>query len=132
MPTDDYTVDIQAGRPELVGVDPHYSGLVRIRLPLNPPADTDWIKIFNELPPGVSYTLDLHHPVASQRSIEGLTPDDRVESYVAHIRERVDGTNRFYNTDVASRLKQEADRRREAAAEQRRRLDDVRKKFENL
>jgi hypothetical protein len=131
--SEDYTVEITAGKPELVGIYEQAPGLIRIRLPLSPRPDARWITIFNELPPGVTSSMSMHHPPqASSGSIAGLTPDDMIESYVAHIRERVAGANTYYNAEIAPGLKAAVERVVADDDEEQRRLNEIRKRLENL
>ncbi len=125
-------MDIQGGKPEVVGVDTRYAGLLRIRVPLTPRANADWVTIFNRMPTGVNFTFDMHEPKASSALIEGLTPDDKLETYVGHIRERIAGANRDYNHNLAPKLRAQRDAADREKSEIEARLAEARRRAEQL
>jgi len=132
MSEDQYSVQIEGGKAELVGPDPDAPGLLQIRMSLDPLADLAWCEIFNAMPPLRSPGLHLHPPLAGSTEITGKTPDSGLEDYVAQIRERISATNDHYNDTVAPQLKAAAEERESAREQEERRLDEARRRLENL
>src|SRR6266581_2324986 len=82
MSEDQYTMQIEGAKAEIVGPDPDAPGLLQIRMSLWPLADLAWCEIFDEMPPGLSHSLILHPPLAGSTEITGKTPDQILEDYV--------------------------------------------------
>ena len=135
MSEDDFTLQIEAGTPEVLGADPEPSRLLQIRVPLEPPleppTDLHWCKIFNEIAPEVSYALH-HPPEAESSAISGKTTDSTLQEYVAYIRERVAATNEHYNQFIAPELRAEAEEREAEQELEQLRLEEARRKLEEL
>jgi hypothetical protein len=129
---DDYAVQIEGGKPELVGSDPEHPGLLEIQMPLEPVADISWCRIFNEIPPGRVHLLNPHPPEAGSTAIAGKVPDRFLEDYVAEIRERIAAANDQYNETIAPALKAAADEREREREREERRLEEARAKLEQL
>jgi len=130
MKEPDYTVEIDAGPPGLVG--PLDEGHLHIRLALEPEPNQTWIEIFNNLPAGVEFWPDIEHPHAAGSGIDGQVRDDLLERYVAHIRERAAATNRNYNAEVAPQLKAAAEKQQAEFEKQEQRLADLQRRLEGL
>jgi hypothetical protein len=132
MSEDQYTAQIEGGQAELIAPDPDAPGLLQIRMSLEPLADPTWCAIFNVMPPGRAHALDIHPPEAGPTEIKGKTPDSSLEDYVAQIRERLSATNDHYNETVAAQLKAEAEERESERELEERRLEEARRKLENV
>ena len=133
MAASDYTLNISVGKPEVDGIDPHARGLLLIRVPFEPEPNTPWREVFVEGPPGASYSASMHPPVFfGPAEVTLRCPDDEIELYISSLRERVDATNEYYNGEIAPRLRRMRSERRAAVTEEQRRLEEARKRLENL
>jgi hypothetical protein len=133
VPNNDFTLNVAIGKPEIAGIDPQVSGLVRILVPLEPEPTNEWLQVFAQGPPGVSYSASMHPPQIVERNEVMLRcPDNEIERYVTNLRERVEGTNSYYNREVAPELKRRREAQDAAQVEDERRLDEARKRLEDL
>ena len=133
VPDDDYTLNVAIGKPEIADIDPQASGLVRILVPLEPEPTNEWLQVFAQGPPGVSYSASMHPPQIVERNEVMLRcPDNEIERYVTNLRERVEGTNSYYNREIAPELQRRHEAREVQQVEDERRLDEARKRLEDL
>jgi hypothetical protein len=120
------------GKPKVVGIDSEYSGLVVVRVPLDPRPDEYWQQIFNGMPPGVSYSLSMHSVQVAGDSVEFRCSETEVERYHQHVKERVEGTNRYYAQEITPRLKAEEERLQREAEERKQRLEEAQSRLDAL
>jgi hypothetical protein len=79
--------NVQLGNPEVLGIDADFSGLLRVRIPLSPRPDQHWAEVFEQGPPDVSYSIDMHPIRLSGGYVDIRPPDDQVEKYVQAARD---------------------------------------------
>lgn len=122
--------EIQPGTPKVLGIDSQYSGLLNVEIPLEPHPDRYWAEIFNNGPSGVSFSISMHPPRVVGGVVEIRPPDNEVDRYVAHVKERIEGTNRNYAERVEPKLRaaQEAEEREEA--DRKRRIEEAQKRVQ--
>ena len=122
---------IERGRPEVDGVDPDYEGLLRVRIDLSRRPSREWAEFFLN-PVGVGISLSMHPPELSGSSISIRPPDTELETYVAHVDERIEAANERYEQEVLPTLRRAAETRAGEEEERTRRLEDAKKRAEDL
>jgi hypothetical protein len=130
---DEDRLNITIGKPEVVGIDPDEPELVQVRVRLEPEPNDEWLQAFVEGPPGVSYSESMHPPrMVGHDEVMLRAPDSELERYVASLREHVEGTNAYYNSEIAPELKRRREAQKAADAEEQRRLDEARRRLDAL
>jgi hypothetical protein len=117
------------GEPHVTS-DIEYPAMVVVYVPLTGDADEAWQTLFNAGPPaGVSYVPGLPFPRAQGRAVVFRCAPADVEEQFELAKRWVEGTNAAYERDIIPELERrvqaaekEADERRKAVAEARKRL----------
>lgn len=127
---------VTTGEPE-VGSPNADRGTVLVTVPILGEQPEGWYAIFVEMPPGVSFTLNMPEmQFGNGKTVMFNCPPDQVQQVVTHIRERVEGANRYWNAQVLPQLraKQErADQKRQDDAEKEKQLlEEANRALENL
>lgn len=127
----DFEVNIEMGKPNVVGVNREHSGLLDVEVPLAPSPDRHWTQIFNDGPPGVPYSPAREAPRLSGSVVYMRPSDDDLERSVEYLKIRVAGTNAYYNREVAPRLKQAHEAQEAEEAERARRVEEARRRLDS-
>jgi hypothetical protein len=99
----------------VLGVDHLASGMLEVRIDLDPVPDDDWNGLFDR--PTVSMPLSMHPPqLREPGTVYIRPPDEELKKYVEHVDERIASANRRYETEVIPR-RLSADERERAEAE---------------
>jgi hypothetical protein len=122
---------IRRGKPEVQGVHSEYSGLLRVRIPLEGSVTEEWSHHFLH-PTGVGISLSMHPPELSGRSVRIQPPDDELKQYVRHVDERIRAANERYEAQVLPRLEAEANKRANAEERRAQRLEAARRAASGL
>jgi hypothetical protein len=117
------------GEPQ-VRSDPEYPAMVVVYVPLTGDADEAWQTLFNAGPPaGVSYGHSLPLPRTEGRAVVFRCAPADAEKAFELAKRWVEGTNAAYERDIIPELARrvqaadkEAEERRQAVAEARKRL----------
>jgi hypothetical protein len=120
---------VAMGEPQ-VKSDPDYPAMVIVYTPLTGGADEAWQALFNAGPPaGVTYGPALPFPRAEGSAVVFRCAPPEVEKQFDLTKRWVEGTNAAYERDIIPELErrvqgaeQEAEERRKAVAEARKRL----------
>jgi hypothetical protein len=123
---------IEPTRVEVIGVNPQAEGLLDVAVLLSNTPPAGWAERFHscsEIPVPINLRASWH--VQGDR-ITVTVVDGSMEGWVAKIKECIARANSLYELEVLPVLNQreEAERRRQADAE--RRLEEARRKAENL
>lgn len=122
---------ITRGKPEVKGVNSEYSGLLDVAIPLEGDIDINWSQFF-ENPVGVPIPLSMHPPKLTGRTVYIRPSDEEVEAYVKHVDERIAAANARFQTEVLPKIQQMEQRDRADREERQRRIEDARRRLENL
>jgi hypothetical protein len=117
--------EIQAGKPKVLGNDSQFSGLLNVEIPIEPHPDRYWTDIFNNGPPGVSFSLSMHPPKVVGGTVRITPPDKELDRYVQHVNERIDGTNRYYAQNVEPKLRAHAEAEEREKKDRQRRIEEA-------
>jgi hypothetical protein len=124
--------EIKLGKPKVVGIDPQYSGLVVVRIPLTPSPDQHWTEIFNRTPPGVSYSVSMERPKVGSGGIELRVAENQVEKGYEAARAFAEGANRYYAERIEPQLRRQREEREREEAERKQRLADAQRRLDQL
>ncbi len=119
------------GKPEIVGVNRQYPGLLDVRVTLDADPPDEWAAFF-ERPSGVPISLSMHPPTLTGRLISLRPSDSELESYIEHIDLRIDAANRHYETESLPRIRARELREASIQAEERARIEDARRRADSL
>jgi hypothetical protein len=119
---------IELGEPKVLGINKDYSGLLEVDVPLTPAPDLHWVAVFDR-GAGVPHSVSMHPPRLHGAGVRLRPPDAEVEAYMDALRQRVAATNDEYEQRILPALNAEAERGEEEAADQRRRVEDARKRL---
>ena len=122
---------IARGTPDVRGVHSEHSGLLIVRIDLEPAPDEAWAQFFQS-PSGVGISLGMHPPRLMGRSIEITPPDNQIEAYVAHVDERIAAANAFYEREVLPRIAAKKAAADQAEKERASRLESARQRAASL
>ncbi len=122
---------IRRGKPDVRGVNPLYEGLLDVDIPLDRVPPPEWARAFQN-PTGVGIPVSMHPPELQGASVHIRPPDDELGKYVAHVDERIGHANESYERDALPQLKAAGQRVIADQEEERRRLEEARRKAEEL
>jgi hypothetical protein len=74
----------------------------------------------------------MHPPRLSGSDIYITPPDNEVERYISHIDERIAAANVAYEKHILPKVRAAEEAEARAKEDEKRRLDEVRRKIENL
>lgn len=121
---------IRLGKPNVLGVNEQYSGLLDVDVPLEPTPDVHWTAVFERGPSGISYSVSMHPPRIHGTSIRLRPPDSELERYVEALHERVEATNDQYEREILPHLRSEAQTADNERAERERRIKDAQEQLD--
>jgi hypothetical protein len=121
---------IVAGRPDVRGIHPRYSGLLEIVIPLNFTPPEEWTKFF-ENPSGVSISSGMHPPHVSGDEVFIRPPDTDIDEYVNHVILRIKAANEWYEREMVPRIVAEESAVEEKRNSEAERIESARRRFEN-
>jgi len=125
-------MNVEMGDPKVVGIDPDYSGLVIVRAPLTPEPDENWRAIFENGPPGVSYSIGRRSPELTYGGIEFRCGETEVAQYRDDALARIAGTNRYYAEQVEPEILRQREEAKRKADEERIRIDEAQRRLDEL
>jgi hypothetical protein len=121
---------IRLGKPNVLGINEQFSGLLDVDVPLEPTPDVHWTTVFERGPSGISYSLSMHPPRIHGTGVRLCPPDSEVERYVEALRERVEATNDQYDREILLHLRSEAEATDNQRAERERRIKDAQEQLD--
>ena len=121
---------ITRGKPEILGVNARYPGLldVRVRLSSNPPPE--WARLFKA--PSGHVTVPGRTLNLSAATISVSLSDDELGSHVAAIDERLRLANEEFARDVLPKIQAREEQKKREEEEKAARLAAARKKAQDL
>jgi hypothetical protein len=122
-------VNIKLGKAKVRGVDPEASGLLNVDIPLEPQPPDEWLQTFGSAP-GPMWSISMHPPKLHGNTIRIRPPDNEVDKYIAALQGLVDATNAYYDRDIAPELERQARAKDDAAAGQKRRLEEAQRRLD--
>jgi len=120
---------IRIGKPQVLGVNEQYSGLLDVDVPLEPSPDVHWDALF-ERGAGVPISVSMHPPRLHGSTVRLRPPDSEVERYVDALRVRVEAVNDQYEREVLPALRGEAAATERAEAERTRRVEEAQERLD--
>jgi len=122
---------IERGKPEVLGIHPQYSGLLRVEIPLVGDVDGYWTACFKN-PTGLGISLSMHPPKIYGNTVEITPGDGDLESYLEHIDDRIDAANKYYRSHLLPEIEAEAGREDAERKRAEERLNAARQAAEGL
>lgn len=122
---------IQRSKQRVLGVHPQYRGLLEVEVELSQRPPAEWGEAFLH-PEGVEVSVSMHRPRLSGSIIYITPPDDQVEEYVRHVDERISAANATYEQRILPRARIAEDAENRSRDEERRRLEEAKKRLQGL
>jgi hypothetical protein len=120
---------IRIGKPQVLGVNEQYSGLLDVDVPLEPSPDMHWDALF-ERGAGVPISVSMHPPHVHGSTVRLRPPDNEVERYVDALRARVEAVNDQYEREVLPALRGKAAATERAETERARRVEEAQQRLD--
>jgi hypothetical protein len=130
MPEEEWT-PIERAEVKVRGIDPEFSGLLRVEVALTPSPPAPWRTYF-ERPSGVSMSLSMHPPRLIGSMVEIRPPDNELEKYLENVDERIRHANERYGAEALPAIQAQAERDAAFRAESQRRVDDAQRRANGL
>ena len=122
----EWTRIVRSGPPRVRGVNSQYPGLLDVEIDLTRTPPPEWTQGFIH-PSGVGISLSMHPPEISGSRVQIRPPDGELEKYVAHVDERIEAANTYFEQRVLPALNAaEAQAQQRKATEQSRIADATR------
>jgi len=107
------------------------SGLLKIRVQLscNPPKE--WEQAFKDAK-GACKLSNIHPPSINGKNIYITPPSDKIEVYINHVDERIEGANKYYKNTILPVIQQKEIEREAEKKRKRNRIEDAQNKLDNI
>ena len=122
---------IRRTNSEIIGRHSRYMGLLEVEIEISGDPPGEWAQAFQH-PEGVGISLSMHPPRLSGAIIYITPPDNEIESYVAHVDDRIRAANATYEKRYLPNILDREEARNQAAEEERLRLEDARRRLKKL
>jgi len=122
---------VRSGKPRVKGINSQYAGLIDVEIDLKPTPPREWAEFFSQ-PFAVPTKASMHPPTLSGSTVMLQPPDNEFDAYVANLDARIEAANDFFERQVLPRLESAEAQARQRREDDQRRIDDTRRKAENL
>jgi hypothetical protein len=126
-----WTRIVRSGKPRVKGINSQYSGLINVEVDLEPTPPREWADFFSQ-PLAVPTKASMHPPKLSGSTVMLQPPDNELEAYVANVDARIEAANDFFERQVLPSLEAAEVQARQRRDDDQRRIDDARRKAEDL
>jgi hypothetical protein len=116
---------------EVRGVNQQYSGLLDVDVQLSESPPTEWTQTFDH-PPNVGIPISMHPPRLRGATIRITPPDSELEMYLDHIDKRIEAVNRWYADNVWPKVLAAGERTKAEAADEAQRVEEARRRLDEL
>lgn len=126
----DCHMNVKRGEAKALGVDPEASGLLRVRVRLEPAPNREWTTLFINGPSGPMWPISMHPPTLSGGHVEMRPPDTELDAYIRELDDRIRATNEQYEREIAPRLKAAQDAKEAAKDAETKRIEDAQRRLD--
>jgi hypothetical protein len=126
-----WTRIVRTGKPRVRGANAQYSGLIDVEIDLSTTPPPEWAQAFVN-PSGVEMSMGRRRPTLSGATVETSPPDDQLEAAVAEVDARIEAANSYFESRVLPALNAAEAQARQRRADEQKRIDDARRKADDL
>jgi len=126
-----WTRIVRSGKPRVKGINSQYAGLINVEVDLEPPPPREWADFFSQ-PFAVPTKASMHPPKLSGSTVMLRPPDNELDAYVANVDARIEAANDFFERQVLPSLEAAEAQARQRRGDDQKRIDDARRKAEDL
>jgi len=124
-------VPIKRGKPTPKSINEKYRGLIDVELALDRQPPAEWAQAFLN-PVNVPISISMHPPKLVGSTVVIQPPDNELDAYVKHVDVRIDHANQRYEHEFLPEIEAARERDQRQHDEDQQRLDDARKRSEEL
>ena len=124
-------VPITRGKPDPIGVDEKYRGLLDVEIELSATPPPEWAESFLH-PVKVPISMSMHPPRLEGSTVIIKSPDNDLAAYVQHVDVRIAHANQGYEHKFLPAIDAARERDQRGHDEEQRRLAAARKRAETL
>lgn len=122
---------ISRGKVDVHGIHPEHPGLLQVSIELSDSPPAEWRAAFIA-GDGVASRGDMHKPDLTASTVWLQPPDSELEEHVRDVDARIAAANKIYKRDVLPAKTQRQSAVEALAEQNERRIDDARRRAEDL
>ena len=107
------------------------SGLLKIRIELSRNPPREWEKAFKDAKGTCKYS-SIHPPSINGKNIYITPPSDKLEVYINHVDERIEGANKYYENTILPKIQQEESARETDEKRKYNRIENAQNELDNM